>query len=324
MIDLAELVGEILLPPDHRDRPTNCWYKMHACRAQWIADRLAADASERPGTNSAWRPWQRTPSASSTPCASTRPTVLPWRTKATGVRLHDGDAQLVGQQPHQRWHVRPRAVAAVRSGAAASGIKKTLRPEVGAPNTESSSERVTRLLPMIWMEDEDAMRKAWNRRGKSCVCRWPTQDQQRDGAGRGSRSRGDTRRCDLAGMRPRLDRARDAVRAETPSSSPSSQRDGGDGLTRSGLRSDASSGLRLSGTAQSTLRCGTIKLLPSGHPGRPPRTAVARFGCESIFATPESGREICHPNYNVVSRGLVGQFRGIWGVISVENRVQRS
>jgi hypothetical protein len=39
----------------------------------------------------------------------------------------------------------------------------------------------------------------------------------------------------------------------------------------------------------------------------------------SFFATPESGREICHPNYSVVSSGVPGQFAGIVGVICVEN-----
>jgi hypothetical protein len=46
---------------------------------------------------------------------------------------------------------------------------------------------------------------------------------------------------------------------------------------------------------------------------------VARLACESIFTTPESGREICHPNYSVVFQGVLGQFQGILGVIFVGN-----
>ena len=46
---------------------------------------------------------------------------------------------------------------------------------------------------------------------------------------------------------------------------------------------------------------------------------VARLTCESIFTTPESGREICHPNYSVVFQGVLGQFQGILGVIFVGN-----
>jgi hypothetical protein len=42
---------------------------------------------------------------------------------------------------------------------------------------------------------------------------------------------------------------------------------------------------------------------------------VTRFACESIFTTPESGREICHPNYIAVFWGVLraisGNLRGI-------------
>ena len=50
-------------------------------------------------------------------------------------------------------------------------------------------------------------------------------------------------------------------------------------------------------------------------PGSSSANTVTRLVCESIFATPESGREICHPNYIAVFRGLLqaisGNVRGI-------------
>ena len=90
--------------------------------------------------------------------------VLPWRTKATGVR---------STMAIRNWSGSSRmTVACSTQGScskdarrSANGMKKMLRPR-SDPKTERSSDRVTWLLPMIWMEEEAAMRKRGSSRKK--------------------------------------------------------------------------------------------------------------------------------------------------------------
>jgi hypothetical protein len=76
-----------------------------------------------------------------------------------------------------------------------------------------------------------------------------------------------------------------------------------------------SAGLRV---RPGVIGCGAFARAVEGAAGRKNSSTgsssantVTRLVCESIFATPESGREICLPNYNADSSGHFQGFAGV-------------
>ncbi len=150
-----------------------------------------------------------------------------------------------------------------------------LRPR-SDPKTESSSDRVTCVLPMTWMEDADAMRKRGSSlkklRIKIATHTSPAKTTIAPAAA-------EMRPTRVVGTRPRRTGTRRRAR-KNPSSSEPAFFFGP--LSWDLVRAlDEGAGRKYCSVALSSAN------------------AVTRFACESIFATPESGREICHPNYIV-------------------------
>jgi hypothetical protein len=113
----------------------------------------------------------------------------------------------------------------------------------------------------------------------------------------------------VGGMRPRLTGMRRRARRNVSSSVSGSPSAGCLAGLRLPVRSEETSCVilaRAADVAAGRKNCST---------GSSSANTVTRFACESIFATPESGREICHPNYIAVFQGLLRAFsRNLRGI----------
>ncbi len=172
-----------------------------------------------------------------------------------------------------RSHAPPRAAVPGQRGAARRGMKKILRPR-SDPKTERSSDRVTWLLPMIWMEEEEAMRKRGSSRKK---LRMPIASNTSPPIARTTAAAAAMRPTRLVGMSPRRTGTRRRARRKASSSrsSPSPL------ACSAGLRAALRSGcdlLRLFWRAPSMQPRGD-KTAPSVHHPRTPLHGllVSRF-----------------------------------------------